>query len=100
MFSGVQEILIVALIAAGLLLASRIRKPREAPPRIILRQPGLQLAWQLRLAIVVSVLWPAAWALFLKPWHHNAVVFAGVGVAPVVVGWSLVWVAAGLKNRR
>jgi hypothetical protein len=100
MFSGIQEILIVALIISGLFLVPRIRKPQAGPSRIIFQRPDRTLSWTLRLAIVLSVLWPVAWALFFKPWQHNGVVFATVGIGPVVVGWSLRWVLAGLKNRR
>ena len=100
MFSGIQEILLIVLIVSGIFLVPRMIKPRPVPRPVVLRRPAATFSWALRLAIVVSILWPAACALYFKPWQHALMPFAVIGIAPVVVGWSLKWVAAGLKNRR
>ena len=100
MFSGIQEILLIVLIVSGIFLVPRMMKPRPAPPTVLLRRPALKLSWALRLAIVLSLLWPLACALYFKPWQQALIPFAVFGVGPVVVGWSLNWVVAGIKKKR
>jgi hypothetical protein len=100
MFSGIQEILVIVLIISGVFLVPRMMNPRPAPQKVVLRRAPLRLSWRFRLAIILSVLWPLACALFFKPWHQGLVPFATLGIGPVVVGWSLRWVLAGMKSRR
>jgi hypothetical protein len=100
MFSGTQEILLIVLIVAGIFVVPRMMKPREPVPTRKMRHPALRLSWTLRLAIVLSILWPIGCGLYFKPWQNNATTFAVAGIGPVVVGWSLKWVASGMRNRR
>jgi hypothetical protein len=100
MFSGIQEILLIVLIISGIFLIPRMLKPRPAPQKIVLRRPALTLSWALRLAIVVSIIWPAAWALYFKPWYHDWIPFSVIGIGPVALGWSVNWVLAGMKKKR
>ena len=100
MFSGIQEILLIVLIVSGIFLVPRMMKPKPASPTVLLRRPTLKFSWALRLAIVLSLLWPLACALYFKPWQHTLIPFAVIGLGPVVVGWSLHWVVAGMKNKR
>ncbi|BBO66820.1 hypothetical protein DSCA_07500 [Desulfosarcina alkanivorans] len=99
MFSGIQEILLIVLVVLGIFLVPRMIKPRPSPPRVLLRRPGLRFSWTLRLAIVVSVLWPLACAAYFQPWQQAAIPFAVIGLGPVVVGWCAHWVLAGMKNK-
>lgn len=99
MFSGIQEILLIVLILSGLFLLPRLMKSRPAPPSVGLRRPALRVTWPLRLAIVSSILWPTAWALHLKPWQDALVPFVVIGMGPVIVGWALSWVLAGMRNK-
>ncbi|WP_319409813.1 hypothetical protein [uncultured Desulfosarcina sp.] len=100
MFSGIQEILLIVLIISGIFLVPRMMNPRPSPPKVVLRRPALTFSWTLRLALIVSILWPVACALFFKPWQHDVIPFATVGLGPVVIGWSIKWVLAGIKNKR
>jgi hypothetical protein len=100
MFSGIQEILIIVLIIAGIFLVPRMMNPRPAPQKVVLRRDPLKLSWTLRLAVILSFLWPVACGLYFKPWQQNLILFATLGIGPVVVGWSLKWVLAGMKNKR
>lgn len=100
MFSGIQEILLIILIVSGIFLLPRMMKSRPAAPKVTVRRPSLKLSWTLRLAIILSILWPVACALYFKPWQHDAISFAAIGIGPVVVGWSVRWVLAGMKNKR
>lgn len=100
MFSGIQEILLIVLIISGLFLVPRMMNPRPSPPKVVLRRPAHALSWMLRLALILSILWPIACALFFKPWQQGVIPFATVGIGPVVVGWSIKWVLAGMNNKR
>jgi hypothetical protein len=100
MFSGVQEVLLIVLIVSGLFLLPRLMKPRPAPPSTNLRRPAVRVTWPLRLAIVLSILWPTAWAFHLKPWQDTLIPFAVIGMGPVIVGWALSWVVAGMRNKQ
>jgi hypothetical protein len=100
MFSGIQEILLIALIVLGIFLVPRMLKPLPPPPIAMLRRPALKFSWRLRLAIILSLLWPVACALYFKPWQQDLTAFATLGIGPVVIGWSLKWVLAGIKNKR
>ena len=100
MFSGIQELLLIVLIVLGIFLVPRMMKPLPAPRKAMLRHPVLRFTRTLRLAIILSVLWPVACALYFKPWLQNVIPFVTLGIGPVVVGWSLKWVLAGMKNKR
>ncbi|MFO7716005.1 hypothetical protein [Desulfosarcina sp.] len=99
MFSGIQEILLIVLIVLGIFLVPRMTKP---PPqtKVRLRNPAWKFSRMLRLAIIVSILWPVGCAIYFKPWLHDATTFVTLGIGPVVLGWSLKWVLAGIKNKR
>lgn len=101
MFSGVQEIILIGLIIAGIIILPRMIKPQSPSPKIAPARPGSRLSGMLRLAIVVSILWPVSWALYLKPWQQPVpIVFVVVGIGPVVVGWCARWILAGMKSKR
>ena len=100
MFSGIQEILLILIIVTAIFLLPRMIKPRQTPQPVMLRRPAFRLSWPLRAAIVLSVIWPAACALYFKPWQQAIVPFAAIGIGPVVVGWSLNWIVSGMRNRR
>jgi hypothetical protein len=100
MFSGIQEILVIVLIFLGIFLVPRMVKPRPAPQKVVLHRLALSLSWPLRLALVLSILWPLACALYFRPWQQDAIRFTTLGIGPVVVGWSLRWILAGMKNKR
>jgi hypothetical protein len=100
MFSGIQEILIIVLIISAIFLVPRMMNPRPVPQKVVLRRAPLKLSWSLRLAVILSILWPVACALYFKPWQQNLIPFATMGIGPVVVGWSLKWVLAGMRNKR
>ena len=100
MFSGIQEILLIVMVVLGIFLIPRMIKPPPAPQKVVLRRPVLKFSWTLRLAIVMSILWPLACAAYLKPWQQAVIPFTVIGLGPVIVGWSVHWVVAGMKNRK
>lgn len=100
MFSGFQEILLIMVIIAGIVILPRMIKPQPPPPTRTSHRSAPRLTRTLRLAVVLSILWPGCWALYCKPWQQEGVFFAVVGLGPVVIGWSIKWVLAGMRNKR
>jgi len=100
MFSGIQEILLIVLIVLAIFLIPRMMKPRPSPAPMRVRRSALPLSWTLRLAIVLSLLWPMGCALYFKPWQNALIPFAAIGIGPVAVLWSLNWVMVGMKKKR
>jgi hypothetical protein len=94
---GMQEILVlVAIVVAIVCIPRMTRRHREVPSD----RPAPPLTGKIRLAIAVSVLWPALLAAFLKPWQKDVDVFLYIGFGPVVLGWLVYWVAAGFRKQR
>ena len=100
MFSGIQEILLIVLIVLAIFLIPRMIKTRPSSEPLRVRRPVAPLSRTLRLAIVLSILWPIGCALYFKPWQDSLVPFVTIGIGPVVVAWSLSWVMAGMKKKR
>jgi hypothetical protein len=99
--SGLTEILLILLIVVVLFFLPRMVSRPASPMRKVPAQPLLKkMSGRWRLAILASVIWLAAMALWLQPWRGNQTLFVGVGAAPVIVGWGVVWVMAGFKRRR
>jgi hypothetical protein len=97
--SGFQEILVIVLILLGVLYFPR-RGGREGGGGMRRADRPLTMPGRLRLAIVVSVLWPVAVAFYLKPWEGDPLLFAGVGLLPVAGGWAAAWVIRGYRRYR
>lgn len=96
MFSGIQEILLIVLILLGIFMIPRMMNPGKTRQKGVVRRPPLKLSWTLRLAVVCSILWPAASALYFKPWEQEMTRFLFIGIGPVVLAWGLKWVLNGL----
>jgi len=69
---------------------------RKVPPQPLMKR----ISGRGRLAILASVIWLVATALWLQPWAGNQTLFVGIGAAPVVVGWGVWWVVSGFKQKR
>ena len=93
--SGFNEILLVAAILLGILFVPRMlpKKGAQAPPR-----PAIVILRYMRVAIAVSIIYPAIVAAFLQPWHKDLTLFLYAGVGPVILGWLLYWVFTGRKK--
>ncbi len=93
--SGIQEILLVAVILLGILFVPRImpKKASQTPRRLAVIIPR-----KLRVAIAASVIYPAAMAAFFQPWRKDLILFLYAGVAPVLLGWLLYWTFGGRKK--
>lgn len=99
--SGLTEILLILLIVVVLFFLPRMVSRPASPMRKVPPQPLMKrISGRWRLAILASVIWLVAMALWLKPWTGNQILFVWVGAAPIVVGWGGYWVIAGFKQKR
>ncbi len=91
--------LLIGLIIVGILILPRILKPQPQPsPTLRRANKKPKLAWTLRLAIVLTVLWPLCWALYFRPWQQTGLIsFVAVGIVPVTIFWCVKWILAGMQ---
>ena len=94
--SGLQEILVVAVIVICIFFI-----PRMMPGRLETdsRSTGIRLSKKMRLAIAASLVYPVAAAAVFRPWQVDPVPFAYLGIGPVALGWLLYWVFSGHRRR-
>jgi len=97
--SGVMEILLIVAIVLGIFMLPRLmaRKPEGD---LQLRDQGFRFTGRIRFAIVASLLWPAIFAFFMKPWEGSWALFFYVAAGPVVLLWGLYWVFSGFRKER
>jgi len=96
-----QEILVVAAIAAAIFFLPRFMgkkpEPEYKPYRRSLR---IALTGWMRLAILITILWVAGCAALMKPWANSSLSFLCIGLGPILVFWGVVWVWFGYKKYR
>jgi hypothetical protein len=98
MFSGIQEILVLVIIILGILFLPRVlNRGRENRPAA--SSPAFPLSGRLRLALTVSIIWPALIAAYLQPWKQDLITYLYVGPGPVVLLWLVYWVITGFKRK-
>ena len=97
--SGLSEILLLVVIVLVVFMLPRMlnKKSNGTSPRPAGR---FRLTGGMRLAILVSVIWPGLMALFLKPWNGNRLLFICLGVLPVALIWGISWVFIGFKKNK
>lgn len=95
--TGLQEILVLLIVIAVIVYLPKIRgTPRENNDRQAISI--ITVTGQMRVAIVISILWPILTAFFLKPWE-KPMMFLYVGVVPIGIAWSIRWVVNGFRDR-
>ena len=95
--SGVNEILIIAAIIAGIFFVPRMMPSTKRPMHISKRK--IILSGRMRLAIAISIVYPLAVAAYFQPWKKDLLLFLYVGIGPVALYWLMKWVFAGIKDR-
>jgi len=93
---GFQEILIITAIILAILFVPRIMNGPSARPRPA--WTGVKISAKMRIALVLSLLYPALAAAYFQPWHTDPVLFYYAGAGPVVTGWLLFWALSGFKK--
>ena len=102
MFSGINEILLVAAIVLAIIFVPRITASRNsARPRFPSGvKPAFSLSGRHRLALLFSFFWVAFWAVYFEPWYKEWKLFVYIGPGPVLLLWGLFWVRQGLQKRQ
>lgn len=98
MFSGFNEILLVAAIVIAILFIPRLTANRGGV-RQRAAKSGLTLSGRQRLSILVSIIWVTFWAVYCEPWHGEWQFFAYIGAGPVLVVWGAFWVLRGGQGK-
>jgi MFS family permease len=92
-----ETLIIIAVILAIFMLPKRLSRWSEPVrrPRRVSRLTG----WQ-RMAILLSILWLAFLALYLKPWNNGWYIYFYAGIAPVILYWGIFWIYLGFKKKK
>jgi hypothetical protein len=98
MFTGIQEILVLVAIIVGILFLPRILNRGQAKKQAE-TEPQFVLTGKMRLALGVSIVWPAAVAAYMQPWKNDLYTYLYIGVGPVVLVWIIYWVFVGFRNK-
>ncbi|MCA1794385.1 MAG: hypothetical protein ABR534_01605 [Desulfotignum sp.] len=93
--TGVSEILVLILLISGILILPRMLKP---PPAGKAGKKMGRLSQKKRSAIVISIVFPVACALVIKPWEGHVLMFGAVGLVPVALGWAFYWILSAPKK--
>ena len=101
MFSGINEILLVAAIVLAIIFIPRMTASRNAGrPRVPSRiKPGFTLSGRQRLTVLVSFFWMAFWAVYFEPWQKDWKLFIYIGPGPILVIWGALWALQGVQSR-
>ena len=95
--SGVNEILIIAAIIAGIFFVPRMMP--SANRQVQVSKLKIVLSGKIRFAIAMSIVYPLVVAAYLQPWKKDLQLFLYVGIGPVALYWLMKWVFAGIKER-
>ncbi len=100
--SGIQEILVIVGIILAIIFIPRItsRNQSKRPPVLRRGNPVSRFSGRMRLAVIASLLWLFAAAVYFEPWSRHPKPFLYFGLGPVLLGWGVGWVIAGFRRRR
>ncbi len=95
--TGISEILVLVLLIACILILPRMFKGVPAK-KASSSKKRKQLSVKIRFGIVLTLVYPIAMALYIKPWNENIIPFVSFGIIPVFLIWAGVWIIAGRKK--
>ena len=99
--TGASEILILILLILSVLFIPRLLgsgSERKSNPLNPFKKTS-DLGVLTRAGIILTLLYPSGVALYLKPWEEqNLIRFIVLGLFPVLLSWSVVWIVSGRKN--
>ena len=97
--SGVTEILLIIVIVLAIFFLPRLAAKRNSGDNYRDKQ-YLKVSGKMRIAILVSVIWPAAFAIIMEPWNDGVIRYICIGLAPVAFLWGVWWVIVGYRKDR
>jgi len=96
--AGIQEILTLILLIACIIFLPRLFGGNRSSAKK--KAKRLSPSGKLRLAIVLSVVFPLVMAVPLPPWHpENQPMFLLGGILPVALCWAGVWIFRGFRKK-
>ena len=97
--SGITEILLIVAIILGMFMLPRLlaRKPDDSLQTRV-RPAGI--TGPVRVAVLLSLFWPALIALFVEPWNGRWPLFFYLAAGPVVLLWGIWWVVSGFRREK
>ncbi|MBF0413436.1 MAG: hypothetical protein HQK70_12100 [Desulfamplus sp.] len=100
--TGIQEILTIGFIIVCIFFIPRLFRDTQSNSHKNCHKKTTfdsKMSGKMRLGIVLSVMLPLFMLFILKPWEGNLIIFMCIGIVPVAVGWSAVWIRDGFRNR-
>ena len=94
---SLMEILIIVAIILGIILLPRMLRKQPESETVNQNRVFKLNGWE-RMAILISFLWLAFFALYLKPWNNEWHIFYYVGLGPIVLSWGIFWIFLGFKK--
>ncbi|WP_300462782.1 hypothetical protein [Desulfobacula sp.] len=95
--TGISEILVLVLLITCIVILPRMLKgdpvKKGSSPKKILHK----FTAKTRLAIILTLVYPLAAALYLKPWDDHLMRYISYGMIPVFLAWAVAWILAGKK---
>lgn len=95
--TGISEILVLLLLLACILILPRLLKGVPARSGSSPVAEIKKLGTKARVRIVMSFVYPAGAALYLRPWDGHWISFLSFGVFPVLLIWGLIWILSAKK---
>lgn len=93
--TGISEILVLVLLISCMLILPRLFKG-EPPAKTTSSKNKLTV--KIRIGIVLTIIYPLAMALYLKPWAENLITYLTFGILPMCLVWAVVWILCGKKK--
>ncbi|MDA3917610.1 MAG: hypothetical protein PF690_11635 [Deltaproteobacteria bacterium] len=97
--TGINEILVLVLLIACILILPRLFK-KDSAKKVSASKKIKNLSAKIRFSIVLTLAYLIIAALYLKPWENNPIVYLSYGVVPVFLTWAIAWIVTGKKNKR
>jgi len=98
LLTGISEILVLVLLITSILILPRLFKGEKPAKKRSSFKKSNSLTAKIRFGIVLTLIYPIAAALYLKPWNENLIPYISYGIIPVVIVWAVVWIIAGRKK--
>ncbi len=96
--TSITEILTLVVIIIGILILPKMfRQEEKKSSKNKLSINSISVL--ARFGIVVSILIPTISALVFQPWKKDLILFVLTGIIPLIIGWGIYWMRAGIKNK-
>ena len=97
--ASITEILTLVVIIIGILVLPKMFRKQEKKTSKKNSLSINSIPVFIRFGIVLSILVPAISALVFQPWEKDFILFILTGIIPLIIGWGLYWMYAGIKSK-